>query len=158
MRLLRKLSGEDCQPQQDRRQFISQGRLRYNRFMTDQSPKIITTFQNRLEMEAAVRSLGETSSDWELRQRAVEVAQRYGDKILPALVGALDTSNPQLRGGLGHLTKRLDKDAAVAALRAAALNRTLSDQARLTAITILEGFREVPPDDAMYAGMAAPEQ
>ena len=126
--------------------------------MTDQSPKIITTFQNRLEMDAAVRSLGETSGDWELRQRAVEIAQRYGDKALPALVAALDTTNPQLRGGLGHLAKRLDKDAAVAALRAAALNRSLSDQARLTAITILERFLEVTPDDAMYAGMAAPEQ
>lgn len=126
--------------------------------MSDQSPKIITTFQNRLEMDAAVRSLGDTSGDWELRQRAVEIAQRYGDKALPALVAALDTTNPQLRGGLGHLAKRLDKDAAVAALRAAALNRSLSDQARLTAITILERFLEVQPDDAMYAGMAAPEQ
>ena len=126
--------------------------------MTDQSPKIITTFQNRLEMDAAVRSLGETSGDWELRQRAVEIAQRYGDKVLPALVAALDTTNPQLRGGLGHLAKRLDKDAAVTALRAAALNRGLSDQARLTAITILERFLEAPIDDAMYAGMAAPEQ
>ncbi len=132
--------------------------LRYNRAMSDQSPKIITTFQNRLEMDAAVRSLGETSGDWELRQHAAEIAQRYGDKVLPALVAALDTSNPQLRGGLGHLAKRLDKDAAVAALRAAALNRALSDQARLTAITILERFLEMPPDDAMYMGMAAPEQ
>lgn len=126
--------------------------------MTDQSPKIITTFQNRLEMDAAVRSLGDTSSDWELRQRAVEIAQRYGDKVLPVLLAALDTTNPQLRGGLGHLAKRLDKDAAVTAVRTAALNRGLSDQARLTAITILERFLEVQPDDAMYAGMAAPEQ
>ncbi len=130
----------------------------YNRAMTDQSPKIITTFQNRLELDAAVRSLGETSGDWELRQRAVEIAQRYGDKALPALIAALDTTNPQLRGGLGHLAKRLDKDATVAALRVAAHNRTLPDQARLTAITILERFLEVAPDDAMYAGMAAPEQ
>lgn len=126
--------------------------------MSDQSPKIITSFQSRLEMDAAVRSLGETTSDWELRQAAAEIAKRYGDKVLPALVATLDTSNPQLRGGLGHLAKRLNKDAAVTTLRAAALNRSLSDQARLTAITILERFLEVTPDDAMYAGMAAPEQ
>lgn len=126
--------------------------------MSDQSPKIITTFQSRLEMDAAVRSLGETSGDWALRQRALEIAQRYGDKVLPALVAALDTSNPQLRGGLGHLAKQVEKDAAVTALRAAALNRGLSDQARLTAITILERFLDAPPEDAMYAGMAAPEQ
>jgi hypothetical protein len=126
--------------------------------MTDQSPKIITTFQNRLEMDAAVRSLGETTGDWDLRQRAAEIAQRYGHKVLPALLAALDTGNPQLRGGLGHLAKRLDKDAAVSALSAAAHNRALPDQARLTAITILERFLEVAPDDAMYAGMAAPEQ
>ncbi len=130
----------------------------YNRTMSDQSPKIITTFQNRLEMDAAVRSLGETSNDWELRQRAAEIAQRYGEKVLPALLAALDTSNPQLRGGLGHLAKRLDKNVAIAALSAAAHNRALSDQARLTAITILERFLEVIPDDAMYTGMAAPEQ
>lgn len=130
----------------------------YNRAMSDQSPKIITTFQNRLEMDAAVRSLGETSNDWELRQRAAEIAQRYGEKVLPALLAALDTSNPQLRGGLGHLAKRLDKNVAIAALSAAAHNRALSDQARLTAITILERFLDVMPDDAMYTGMAAPEQ
>jgi hypothetical protein len=126
--------------------------------MSDQSPKIITTFQNRLEMDAAVRSLGETKGDGELRQRASDIAQRYGDKALPALLAALDTSNPQLRGGLGHLAKRLDKSAVVAALSAAAHNRALSDQARLTAITLLERFLEVAPDNAMYAGMAAPEQ
>ena len=126
--------------------------------MTDPSSKIITTFQNRLEIDAAVRSLGETTGDWELRQRAVEIAQRYGDKVLPALLAALDTTNPQLRGGLGHLAKRLDKAAAVSALSAAAHNRSLPDQARLTAITILERFLEVTPDDAMYSGMAAPEQ
>lgn len=130
----------------------------YNLAMSDQSPKIITTFQNRLEMDAAVRSLGETSGDWELRQRAQEIAQRYGDKVLPALLAALDTSNPQLRGGLGHLAKRLDKPVAISALSAAARNRALPDQARLTAVTILERFLEVTPDDAMYAGMAAPEQ
>jgi hypothetical protein len=155
---LRKLPARRRQTQRDRQQFNSQTGMGYNDAMTDQSPKIITTFQSRLEMDAAVRSLGETSGDWELRQRAVEIAQRYGDKALPILVAALDTTNPQLRGGLGHLAKRLDKDAAVSALRAAALNRSLSDQARLTAITILERFLEVTPDDAMYAGMAAPEQ
>ncbi len=78
--------------------------------------------------------------------------------MLPALLAALDTTNPQLRGGLGHLAKRLDKTAAVSALSAAAHNRALSDHARLTAITILERFLEVAPDDAMYMGMAAPEQ
>lgn len=140
------------------REFIRQGRMGYNHAMSDQSPKIITTFQNRLEMDAAVRSLGETSGDWGLRQRALEIAERYGNKVLPALLATLDTTNPQLRGGLGHLAKRLDKSAAVAALSAAAHNRALSDNARLTAITILERFLEVTPDDAMYMGMAAPEQ
>jgi hypothetical protein len=158
LRLTRKLPVWRRQSQWSQQQFNSQTGMGYNCAMTDQSPKIITTFQSRLEMDAAVRGLGETSGDWELRQRAVEIAQRYGDRVLPALVAALDTSNPQLRGGLGHLAKRLDKDAAVSALSAAARNRSLPDQARLTAITILERFLEVTPDDAMYAGMAAPEQ
>lgn len=126
--------------------------------MTDQSSKIITSFQSRLEMETAVRSLGDTSSDWELRQRASELAQRYGDKVLPVLLVMLDTPQAQLRGGLGHLARDLEREPTVAALRAAAHNRALPDQARLTAITILERFLDVAPEDAMYAGMAAPEQ
>ena len=126
--------------------------------MTEQSPKIITTFQNRLEMDAAVRGLGQLSGNAELRQRSDEIAATYGARVIPALLAALDTGNPQLRGGLGYLAAALEREDIVPALSNAAYNRGLPDQARLAAITILERFVDVAPDPAMYAGMAAPEQ
>ena len=125
--------------------------------MSKQSGKIITTFQDRLEMDAALRGLGGAAGEWELRQAAREIAERYGDKLLPALLAALDTANPQMRGGLGHVARLLTRDSTVAALAAAAHNHALPDAARLAAITILERFLDAPVTDAMYAGMAAPE-
>ena len=126
--------------------------------MADSSSKIITTFQNRLEMEAALRSLGQADNDRALRQRAAEIVAQHGQKILPLLLAALDTPSPQVRAGLGFIAQQLERESAVAALRAAAHNRSLSDQARLAAIVILERFLEEDAEDAMYAGMAAPHE
>ena len=126
--------------------------------MSDPSSKIITSFQDRLELDAALRRLGEPSSDAELRRLAAEIAEKHGDKAIPAMLGMLDTTNPQMRGGLGHLSMFLSEDKIVPALSATARNRTLSNQARMAAITILERFLNVEPDEAMYAGMGAPEE
>lgn len=126
--------------------------------MSDPSSKIITSFQTRLEMENALRSLSEASGDRALRQRAQEIAGLYGDKLLPLLLASLDTPNPQVRAGLGFIAQQLERLGTVSALRGAAHNRSLSDQARLAAITLLERFLDVDAEDAMYAGMAAPQE
>lgn len=126
--------------------------------MTHQDPKIITSFQRRLEMDSALRSLGETSSEFALRRLAQEIVEKYGDEIVGPLISLLDTSNPQLRGGLGHVATLLDRSKIVPALRSVAYNRSLSDQARIAAITILERFLGVEPDPDMYAGMGSPEE
>lgn len=130
----------------------------YNHRMSDQSPKIITTFQNRLEIATALRSLGDTDNEFALRQRAREIAEKYGEQVIAPLLTLLDTPDPQLRGGLGQVATLLDRDKILSALRGAAYNHSLSDQARIAAITILERFLQVEPDPAMYAGMAAPEE
>lgn len=126
--------------------------------MSDSSPKIITTFQDRLALETAVKSLADTTTAAEIRQRAAEIAAKFGDRAIPALIGHLNTTHPQMRGGLGMLAAMLDYEKTTAALRAAARNRALDDQARLTAITILDRYLNIAPDEDMYQGMGAPEE
>lgn len=126
--------------------------------MNESNSKIIRSFQSRLEIDTAVRSLGNTTSEAELQQLAKEIVEKYGEQATPALLALLNTTDPQLRGGLGHLAAMLPQENVVPVLRAAAYNRSLSDQARLTAITILENFLGIEPDQAMYDGMASPEE
>ena len=138
--------------------FLTQANQGIIAAMSDPSSKIITSFQDRLELDAALRRLGEPSNDTDLRRLAAGIAEKYGDKAVPALLGMLDTPNPQLRSGLGHLSTVLPEDKVVPALSAAARNRTLPSQARMAAITILERFLNVEPDESMYAGLGAPEE
>ena len=126
--------------------------------MSDSSSKIITTFQDRLALETAVKSLANTTTAAEIRHRAAEIAAKFGDRAIPVLVGQLNTTDPQMRGGLGMLAAMLDYEKTTAALRAAARNRALDDQARLTAITILDRYLNIVPDEEMYMGMGAPEE
>ena len=126
--------------------------------MSDSSSKIITTFQDRLALNTAMKSLAQTTTAAEVRQRAAEIAAEFGDRALPALLSHLNTTDPQMRGGLGMLAAMLDYEKTTAALRAAARNRALDDQARLTAITILDRYLDIAPDEDMYHGMGAPEE
>lgn len=126
--------------------------------MSDSSSKIITTFQDRLALGTAMKSLAQTTTATEVRQRAAEIAAKFGDRALPALLGHLNTTDPQMRGGLGMLAAMLDYEKTTVALRAAARNRALDDQARLTAITILDRYLNISPDEDMYHGMGAPEE
>ncbi len=111
-----------------------------------------------MALETAVKSLADTTSAAQIRQRAAEIVAKFGDRAIPALVGHLNTTDPQMRGGLGMLAAMLDYEKTTAALRAAARNRALDDQARLTAITILDRYLNIVPDEDMYQGMGAPEE
>ncbi|MCB0200067.1 MAG: hypothetical protein KDI03_08345, partial [Anaerolineae bacterium] len=71
--------------------------------MSDSSSKIITTFQDRLALNTAMKSLAQTTTAAEVRQRAAEIAAEFGDRALPALLSHLNTTDPQMRGGLGML-------------------------------------------------------
>jgi hypothetical protein len=120
------------------------------------SSNVLTGLMDRRALEAAFSELAEISDLDVLVERAEHIAQ-YGGSALPVLLSRLDTSDPQLRGGLGQVAARLERDQVVAALRSVARSRNHSDQARLTALTILNRFLDEPVDDASLAGLQDPE-
>lgn len=122
-----------------------------------QDPKVITTLQQRREIEQALKALGETSSEEELAQRAAELAQR-GGAVVPALLALLGTSNLQLRGGLGHVAQRLPRELIVPALRAAAGDPRRPINERMTAMTILERYLNEPLGPELFEGLTDPRQ
>lgn len=110
--------------------------------------KIINTFQQRRELTQEIVDLGATQHEQELLTRVRMIARRYpADLILAALVKQLDTTNSQLRGGVGHLASLLPPDQVTPALRAIAAGRQYSAQSRVTAALILERYlgESVPP-------------
>ncbi len=125
--------------------------LCYNLIMCADS-KILTGLLERRALEAAIGELAEISDPALLAERAASIAQQ-GNAALPALLAALDTDDPQLRGGLGQVAVHLPREQVVAALRGAARAQDSSPQARLTALTILERFFDEPPDEAVLAGL-----
>lgn len=127
--------------------------------MTHDKSRIITTLRERRAIEAAMRQLGQVAGETELRAHARRIAHQ-GDQVLPAVLGMLDTANPQVRTGLGWVAIYLyerQPNAVVDALRAAALDRQRTDQARVTAITLLERFLQQAPDESLYAHLANPQ-
>src|SRR5262249_3904234 len=62
------------------------------------------------------------------------------DLLAAAVIKHLDTTNSQLRGGLGHLASLLPPEEISPLLRSAAANRANAAQTRVTAALILERF------------------
>lgn len=127
--------------------------------MTHDKPRIITTLRERRAIEAAIRELGQVEGEDELRTHARRIA-RQGAQVLPAMLAMLDTPNPQVRTGLGWIAiycYESQPQVIVDALRAAALDRQRSDQARVTAITLLERFLQQTPDESLYAHLENPQ-
>jgi len=103
--------------------------------------KIITSFQQRRQLNQAIEELAEAASEAELSRRARSIVQIYpADLVLTALLKHLDAPNGQVRGGLGHIAALLPPDEVTPALHAAAANRNHSPQARVTAALLLERF------------------
>ena len=119
--------------------------------------KILTGLLERRALEAAIGELAEISDPARLAEHAASIA-RQGNAALPALLAALDTDDPQLRGGLGQVAVHLPREQVVAALRGAARAQDRSPQARLTALTILERFFDEPPDEAVLAGLQSSDE
>lgn len=127
--------------------------------MTQDKTRIITTLRDRRAIENAIRGLAQVEGENELRTQARRIA-RQGDQVLPAVMAMLDTANAQVRTGLGWIAVHLYESrpqVLVDALRAAALDRQRTDQARVTAITLLERFLQQPPDETLYAHLADPQ-
>jgi hypothetical protein len=118
--------------------------------------KVLNGLMERRALESAFQELGTSKSVEELAVRARAIAD-HGAGVIPMLVARLDTTDPQMRGGLGQVAARLPREQAVPALRAVARSRERSDQARLTALMILDRFLHEPVDESLLAGLQDPE-
>ena len=110
--------------------------------------KIIRGFSERLALNKAMRALSDAPSAFELEKRARELAQQ-GEVVLKPLLRHLDTSNAQLRGGLGLVAQRMDPMLIVPALRRVVADGRRPDNARLTAAMILERYLDVTLDPTL---------
>ena len=118
--------------------------------------RVLTGLIERRALGAAVAELAEITDPALIANRAQEIAH-HGSAALAALLAALETEDPQLRGGLGQIAKRLDRDLVVPALQQAARARERSDHARLTALTILDRFLGEVVDESMLVGLQDPD-
>src|SRR3954469_8097815 len=110
----------------------------YNFIMPD---KIIHSFQQRRQFTQDFLALGQTESEAELMERVRALLREHPADLLAAtVIKHLDTTNSQLRGGLGHIASLLPPEEISPQLRSAAANRANAPQLRVTAALILERF------------------
>ena len=77
--------------------------------------RVLTGLMERRALEAAFSELADITSPTLQVERAQEIA-RHGAAALPVLLSFLDTSDPQMRGGLGQVAVRLSRAEVVPAL------------------------------------------
>lgn len=107
----------------------------------------LLNFGDRLAVDRALKDLAQAHNAYELDEKARKLAEQ-GMPALKALLRHLDTGDPALRGGLGHLARHLDAEMVIPALRRAAMDTSRSDAARLTAVMILERYlgQDIDPE------------
>jgi hypothetical protein len=118
--------------------------------------KVLTGLMERRALEAAFGELADITSPTLQVERAQELA-RQGPAALSVLLSLLDTSDPQLRGGLGQVAARLPRADVVPALLHVARSPDQSNQTRLTALTILDRFLHEPIDETLVGDLTNPE-
>lgn len=102
---------------------------------------IIHSFQQRRQLAQDLLALAQTQSEAELLERVRLLIREHPADLLAAMViKHLDTTNSQLRGGLGHIASLLPPEEISSLLRSAAANRANAAQLRVTAALILERF------------------
>lgn len=126
----------------------------YNESVTEQG-KILTGLMERRAIEAAFDALAQAADLTEASRRAQAVAD-FGDAAVPVLLARLNTEDPKVRGGLGLVAQRLDRARVAPALKAAVRARDRSDQARVTALTLLERFLHEPTDAGLLGAIQNP--
>ena len=109
---------------------------------------IIHSFQQRRQLTQALDDLANSANEPDLLARVRALVHTFpSDLLTTMLVRTLETTNSQIRGGLGHLASLLPPEEIVPALRSAVANRSNSPQTRATAALILERFlgETLPP-------------
>ena len=121
--------------------------------MTEQG--IISSFQERRQLEDALIALGQTTTEAELVAAARELTQRFPpDRLIAAIQRRLADTNSQLRGGLGHLSTLLPPEMIAPALRELAGNRQKSPIERMSAVLILERYLGEAVSPALTSDLA----
>ena len=137
------------------RQLLASHEVCYNLLVSDQEVKVLSGLMERRALEAEFDALAQAQNATELARRAQRIADR-GGACLPVLLARLDTDDPHVRGGLGLLAQRLDRDAVVPALKAAIRSRERTDRTRVTALTLLNRYLEEPVGDDLLAAIGDP--
>jgi hypothetical protein len=127
----------------------------YNPLVSEQGAKVLTGLMERRALEAEFDALAQAQSATELAGRAQRIAER-GGAGLPVLLARLDTEDPHVRGGLGLVAQRLDRDIVVAALKVAIRSRERTDRTRVTALTLLNRYLDEPVGDDLLAAIRDP--
>jgi len=109
----------------------------------------------RRALEAEFDALAQAQSAAERAHRAQRIADR-GSAGLPVFLARLDTDDPHVRGGLGLVAQRLDRDTVVPALKAAIRSRERTDRTRVTALTLLNRYLDEPVSDDLLAAIRDP--
>ncbi len=125
--------------------------------MNDGTGKVIHSFGRRLALDKDLRALGDAHNAFELERRARSLAEQEEGAILNPLIRQLDTENATLRGGLGLLSQYLDPNLIVPALHGVASDSNRPDDARLTAVMILERYLDVPVDPELVRVLPDPK-
>jgi hypothetical protein len=120
------------------------------------SPKIITKLRERRRIEAGLRQMLAARSEPEFREQAQEIAA-MGPQVIPTLVDNLDRADDQMLVAMGAVAVFLNRDQVITALRQAVLQSHLTDQGRIGALTILERFLGMSPDDDLMSSLDDPE-
>jgi len=118
--------------------------------------KIITKLHERRQIEAELRQMRTARSEQELMQRARRIASS-GSQVIPTIVHSLDQADEQMVAAMGLVATLLDRNEVVDALRRAVLHPRRTDQGRVAALTILERFLGLPPDDELLGSLENPE-
>lgn len=116
---------------------------------------IIQNFQERRQIEAAIRALGDTTTEAELIAIAQNLIERFPpDGLVAAVLRHLGEANSQLRGGLGHLCALLPPEMIAPRLRETVGNRQKSPLERITAQLILERYLGETVSPALIGDLA----
>jgi len=117
--------------------------------------KVLTGLLERRTIEAAFDALAAAATPAELSKHAQAIAD-HGNAALPVLLARLNTEDPKVRGGLGLVVQRLERESVAPALKAAIRARGHSDQARVTALTLLERYLNEPADEGLLGMIQNP--
>ncbi len=117
--------------------------------------RVIHIFQERRELELALKDLSQIRNALERETKARELATR-GEALVPIILRHLDTTDPLLRGAMGLVAMYMPRDVIAPPLREVVANPQRSDQERMAALMLLERFLDEPVEESLYAELRNP--